>query len=305
MSLLRAKLAQLVFNTPLLMHPGKVVAALTAIGGRVVEGGIEFDGAIDAVDHVAFASGRPSAGRLGDGIGRSFDRAGALPFDIVDGVAVIPIEGTLVHKGSYVGMASGETSYEGLQAQIVRAARATNVKGVVFEVDSFGGQVNGAFETASMIARLSKQKPTLAILTDHAQSAGYLLAQAARQVIIPQHGSAGSIGAVMAHVDYSAMLAQRGIKVTLIAAGARKAEGNPYEPLPKDAADRWRADLETIRQNFALAIDASRGPRLDAAAALATEADGYMGSVAVEKGLADASADPNEAFDAFITAVNR
>jgi ClpP class serine protease len=305
MSLLRAKLAQLVFNTPLLMHPGKVVAALTAIGGRIVEGGVEFDGGIEAIDHRAFGNGRPSVGRLGDAVGREYDRAGALPFDIVDGVAVIPIEGTLVHKGSYVGMASGETSYEGLQAQILRAGRAPNVKGVVFEVDSFGGQVNGAFETASMIARLSQAKPTLAILTDHAQSAGYLLARAARKVIIPQHGSVGSIGAVMAHVDYSAMLAQRGIKVTVLAAGAHKAEGNPYEPLGKDAADRWRAELETIRLNFARAVAGSPGSRLDEASALATEAAGYMGAAAVEARLADAEADPSEAFDAFLNAVNR
>jgi transposase len=64
----------------------------------------------------------------------------------------------------------------------------------VFEVDSLGGELAGAFETADLIARLSAEKPTLAILTDHALSAGYLLASAARQIIMPEHGRAGSIG---------------------------------------------------------------------------------------------------------------
>jgi len=52
----------------------------------------------------------------------------------------------------------------------------TKHKGVVFEVDSFGGE----------------------LLTDHTLSAAYLLASAARQIIIPEYGRAGSIGALAA-----------------------------------------------------------------------------------------------------------
>ena len=74
----------------------------------------------------------------------------------------------------------------------------TKHKGVVFEVDSFGGELAGAFETTDLIARLSAEKPTLAILTNHTLAAAYLLASAARQIIIPEHGRAGSIGALAA-----------------------------------------------------------------------------------------------------------
>jgi hypothetical protein len=37
---LRPELAARVFNTPLLMHPGKLDAALAGIGERMVEGGV-------------------------------------------------------------------------------------------------------------------------------------------------------------------------------------------------------------------------------------------------------------------------
>ena len=47
----------------------------------------------------------------------------------------------------------GETSYEGLQAQVLRAMRNPTIKGVVFEVDSFGGELAGAFETATFPMR--------------------------------------------------------------------------------------------------------------------------------------------------------
>ena len=153
--ILRPELAGAVFNTPLLMHPGKLDAALAGIGERIVEGGVALQRAGERIDHVAFEHRRPLAGRIGDKVGRMLDDSGRQSFAIIDGVALIPIEGTLVHKGAYVGAYSGRTSYGGLQAQVLRALRNPAIKGMVFEVDSFGGELAGAFETADLIARLS------------------------------------------------------------------------------------------------------------------------------------------------------
>jgi signal peptide peptidase SppA len=303
--ILRPELAARVFNTPLLMHPGKLDAALTGIGGRIVEGGVVIDGAGEIIEHVAFQNGRPSAGRVGDRTGRRYDANSVQPFDVVDGVALIPVEGTLVHKGAYVGAMSGRTSYEGLQAQVMRAMRNPTIKAAVFEVDSFGGELAGAFETADMIASLSAEKPTLAILTDHALSAGYLLASAARQIIMPEHGRAGSIGVVTLHTDWSKALDQQGVRVTVLRAGAHKMAGNPFEALGDEVAQRIVGDLEAARQTFAASVGRYRGSRFTAEAALATEAQDYRGRDAVALGLADATGHALEAFDGFLKVINR
>lgn len=299
------QIAARLFNTPLAVDPEKAAAILSGIGGRVVEGGIQIDGGFDPIAHVAFENGRPSAGVIGDRLGRAMESRGRSILDVVEGVAVIGIEGSLVHKGGWVGSNSGQTSYQGLQAQIVRAAADPKVKGVVFEVDSFGGEVAGAFETADMIAELSAFKPTLSILTDHALSAGYLLASAARQIVGPESGRAGSIGVITLHADFSAKLAKEGVKVTILAAGERKAEGNPFEPLPKDVADRIRGDLQAERQRFAEAVGRYRGTRFSAVAALATEADSFRGKDAASIGLIDATGPGNAAFAGFLASVNR
>jgi ClpP class serine protease len=301
--ILRPELAARVFNTPLLMHPGKLDAALAGIGERIVEGGVILQGAGDRIEHMAFGNDNPLAGRIGDKVGKMLDDRGRQPFAIVDGVALIPIEGTLVHKGAYVGAYSGRTSYEGLQAQVLRATRDPAVKGVVFEVDSFGGELAGAFETADLIARLSAKKPTLAILTDHALSAGYLLASAARQIIIPEHGRAGSIGVVTLHADFSAALDQRGIKVTVLRAGAQKMAANPFEPLGDDTVQRLMGDLEAARATFAESVGRYRGKRFTSQAALSTEAQDYRGGEAVALGLADPTGHALEAFDRFVWAI--
>ena len=174
----------------------------------------------------------------------------------------------------------------------------------MFEVDSFGGELAGAFETADLIARLSSEKPTLAILTDHALSAGYLLASAARQIIIPEHGRAGSIGVVTLHADLSAALEQRGIKVTVLRAGAQKMSANPFEPLAGDTIQRLLVDLEAARTTFAESVGRYRGNRFTSQAALATEAQDYRGSDAVALGLADATGHALEAFERFVKAIN-
>ena len=303
--ILRPELAGRIFNTPLLMHPGKLDAALAGIGGRIIAGGVVLEGAGDRIDHAAFENGRPLAGRIGDRTGRRYDANGSAVFDTIDGVALIPIEGTLVHKGAYVGAMSGRTSYEGLQAQVLRALRNPAVKAVVFEVDSFGGELAGAFETADMIARLSAAKPTLAILTDHALSAGYLLASAARQIVMPEHGRAGSIGVVTLHTDWSKALEQQGVKVTVLRAGAHKFAGNPFEVLPEAAANRIVSDLEAARTAFAESVGRYRGARFTAQAALATEAQDYRGREAIAIGLGDATGHALDAFDSFVGVINR
>ncbi|GGF38325.1 peptidase S49 [Youhaiella tibetensis] len=298
------RISNLIFDQPHLYHPRKAETFVHAFGPRLTGYQVALTNGMGGVDHTAFANGRPSAAIIGDGLGRAYDRKGYSTFDVVQGVAIIGVEGTLVQKGAWIGASSGETSYQGLQTQIARAS-GDHIKGVVFEVDSFGGQVNGAFETAAMIRKLSAQKPTIAILTDYAYSAAYLLASQARQIIVPQFGGAGSIGVVMLHADWSGNLEQDGIKVTLIHSGKHKVDGNPYEPLPAEVLARWQSQSDQIRDRFAEAVATGRGKRLSKAAALKTEAEAFTASEAVELGLADAVGDPLAAFDAFIKEVNR
>lgn len=305
MSLRYAHIAQRIFNTPLMYDPRKAEAFLHGLGGRIAGDTIVVTNPEGAVDHLAGANGRPLAGKVGSRIERAYTRANMLPFDMVDNVAIIPVEGSLVHKGSWLGNSSGQTSYQGLQAQVAMARRSNLVRGVAYEVDSYGGEVNGGFETAAAMAQLSKEKPTIAILTDYAYSAGYLLASQARQIVMPRYGGAGSIGVIMIHADYSQALDEAGIRLTIIRAGKKKADGNPYEPLNAALAEQWQAQAESMRQDFAETVAKGRRGRITKAKALATEAGVYDAAEAVSLGLADAVGDPLEAFNAFVKEVNR
>jgi signal peptide peptidase SppA len=293
-----AYVAARTFNAPLLVHAGKAADFAAALGPRILGASVTVRGA-EPRAHVAHA--RDLMGELGDPLSQWVDDRDA--FYRVGAVGVIPIEGTLVHKGSFIGSYSGDTSYEGLHRQVNAARRDPLVRGVVFEVDSCGGEVSGVFDCAEAIFELSAEKPTIAILTDVAFSAGYLLAAATRQIVIPETGGAGSIGVIAMHADFSGALEKDGVAVTIIKAGEHKADGNSFQALPADVASRWQAELERTRRQFAETVGRFRGSRLTTEAALATEADCFTGIDAVKTGLADAVGRPSETFAAFCAAV--
>ena len=221
---------------------------------------------------------------------------------MVNGIAVIEIAGTLVHRGAWIGQSSGLTSYEGIAAQLQAALADPGVRGVALDIDSFGGEVAGAFDLADRIRAARAQKPVQAFVAEHALSAGYVLASQADRIILPRTGAVGSIGVVALHTDMSGALDQKGIAVTLIHAGAHKIDANPYQPLPEAVHDQMQGELEVVRFLFAETVAAGRGVRLTHASALATEAAVFRGTDAITAGLADELSDPVTAFHAFAAA---
>lgn len=293
------EIASRMFNTPLMLHPAKGDIIARAFGPRVL-GHPEAAVAISGGETMGIVGQklRNAVDWEGDKIYRGPDRA-------AEGIALIEIEGSLVNKGKWLGKSSGMTSYEGIGVQISDCIADASIKGAILEVDSFGGEVTGAFDCAELIFELSKVKPTIAVLTDHACSAGYLLAAAARQIVIPATGICGSIGVISMHVDMSAWLAKEGLNVTILKAGAHKADLNPYEPLPKDVVERELTELEELRVEFAATVSRFRAGRLSLESALATEAGVYRGQKAVEAGLADAVARPSQVLAAFEEELSR
>ncbi|WP_189382061.1 S49 family peptidase [Gemmobacter nanjingensis] len=297
-----AQIAQRAFNTPLMVDPAKALAFLSGLGPRITGQEITFQGlGVDTDDQPA-ASLPARASLFGNDLAQRHQRNGTQPFAVVDGIAVIEITGTLVHRGAWIGQSSGLTSYEGIAAQLQAALADPGVRGIALDIDSFGGEVAGAFDLADRIRAARTQKPVHAFVAEHALSAGYVLASQADRIILPRTGAVGSIGVVALHTDMSGALDQKGIGVTLIHAGAHKVDANPYQPLPDAVHDQMQRELEVVRFLFAETVAAGRGDRLTHASALATEAAVFRGSDAIAAGLADDLADPVTAFHAFAAA---
>lgn len=152
----------------------------------------------------------------------------------MNGIAVLPVSGTLVSRTRALQPYSGMTGYNGIIARLQQAASDPMVDGILLDMDTPGGMVAGAFDCADIIARVRDIKPVWALANDMNCSAGQLLASAASRRLVTQTARTGSIGVMMAHSNYGAVLEKQGVEITLIYSGSHKVDGNPYSHLPDD-----------------------------------------------------------------------
>ncbi|MER9003326.1 S49 family peptidase [Mesorhizobium sp. M0862] len=282
--------ASLLFDTPLLIHRGKANTILTAIGPRIL------DGLAVSANELPRAPREARAGQ-----GRAF-RSGGYMAD--NGIAVLPVLGTLIRRGSWLDSESGLTSYSALSDAVTEIMYDPTVRGLMLELDSPGGEANGCFDLARFIRSASEEagKPVWCHVNEVAASAGYAIASAASQIWVPTTGEVGSIGCLAAHVDVSEADKMAGVRWTYIFYGAEKADGNMHEPLSNRARAAVQADVDALGEMFVQLVSQHRG--IDAAAIRATEACMYRGVDAVESGLADVSGSFDEALQAFANSVD-
>ncbi len=266
-------LAARLFNTPLLVHPGKLDAIIAGLGGRLLGAPLDLTPGAEAsgVAPEMFSTRRGQRGDEG--------------YAVTDGVAVIHASGALVHRSRLDGASSYLLGYNELAGQVEAAQADPEVHAILQVWDSPGGEVSGAFEYAERMHALRGSKPMWSIADTMAASAAYLGGSAFERMAVAGTGYVGSIGVVMRHVDFSRALDNDGIRVTHIFAGSHKVDGNPYEPLPKDVQAAMQEEIDGLYTMFVDAVSRQRG--ISAETVRATQARVYRGEAAVSMGLAD------------------
>ena len=141
-------LASRLFGTPLLIHRPKLDVILSVVGQRI---GMADVPAMPAMDMAVYQ--RP--------------HAAAAP----EGIAVIPIHGSLVKRSLGMEAASGLTSYGEIAAMLDTALADPQVSGILLDIDSPGGEASGSFELARRVREVAALKPVWAVANDAAYSA--------------------------------------------------------------------------------------------------------------------------------------
>ncbi|HGO6081306.1 serine peptidase [Burkholderia aenigmatica] len=280
-------LATRLFNVPIAITPHKAEIVMAALADRLgITQLFRPDG------HVIALAGGGAQAFLSD-MDAEDEPVDMRPYEVWEGIARIPIQGTLVHKLGTLHPWSGMTGYDGIRALLSLAMEDPEVRAIVLDIDSPGGEVAGCFDLTDSIYEARGQKPIWSILTESAYSAAYAIASATDKIIVPRTGGTGSVGVICMHVDFSKALSQAGIDVTLIHYGDRKADGNEYSPLSKDARARVQADVDTMGELFVETV--ARNRSLTAARVRSTQAGTFLGAAGVEVGFADAVMAPDEA----------
>jgi len=206
-------------------------------------------------------------------------------YGLQNGVAVIPVRGTITKNAGFLSYLFGGRSLAGLQKMIGDALDDYDVEAIVLDFDSPGGTVAGISEAADYIARANRQKPVVASGSMIA-SAAYWLAAAAARVVVDAGAVVGSIGILTVHADFSKMDERFGVKYTYLTAGKYKAIANDSEPLSDEARAYLQQRLDYYYGLFVDSVANHRGMDSDA---VLKAADGriWIGAQAVDAGLAD------------------
>ena len=158
----------------------------------------------------------------------------------------------------------GITSYTAIAANFAEALQDPGVRGILFDVDSPGGETVGCFELCDQIYSSRGQKPIYAVANDLAASAAYAIASAADRVFVTRMGAVGSVGVFACHVDQSRADAKAGFNYEFVYAGARKIvehEAGQFEQWLRTQG--VVPTIRALRDHFAHVADAEVGKALD------------------------------------------
>ncbi|MQM37927.1 hypothetical protein KBTX_01931 [wastewater metagenome] len=203
--------------------------------------------------------------------------------------AVVDLDGTIAADTP----ASADRVINGLE----EAFSASGAQAVMLRINSPGGSPVQARRIYAAIQRLRAahpDKPLYAVTGDIAASGAYYVAAAADRIYADPASLVGSIGVIMGGFGYTGAMEKLGIERRLYTAGRNKAMLDPFSETNPAVEEHVQSMLEEIHQQFIDAVKQGRGDRL------ASDRDDifsglvWTGARAVDLGLADALATPDE-----------
>jgi signal peptide peptidase SppA len=202
-----------------------------------------------------------------------------------DGMAVVKIHGAITRRPSILSLIFGGTSTEEMTQAFRAMASDDRVKGVVLDVNSNGGSVQGVEMATEALRELRAAKPVTSIANDNMNSAAYHIGSAADEIFVTPSSTVGSIGVYAMLVNRAEALEDAGIKVKIVRAGEFKAKPNSWEQLDKKDVQLVQENVNKFYEDFVSAVATNRGMTYEEALALA---DGTVeiGANAIDRGLA-------------------
>ena len=231
------------------------------------------------VDQIEAATWRAAHGEFDLGVDH-----GALYETLGNGVAVIPVIGTISRRNSLFTMLFGGAPLDDLEAALDEATADTSVNEIVLQFNSPGGSVDGIFATAAKIQSLSIHgDKTIRAFVETANSAAYLLASQCDEIIIQPGGDAGSIGIIAQIPDTSRFEKNLGIDTKIFRSSPGKAPG--VGPMTESAAQAIQKQVDSLFIRFRDAVADVRSHALNIDAVATGET--WLDTDAVDIGIAD------------------
>ncbi|MCX6738967.1 MAG: S49 family peptidase [Candidatus Parcubacteria bacterium] len=199
-------------------------------------------------------------------------------------VAVIPITGELV---THIDKSDDqtETDSKDVVMAIRKADADMNIKAIILEINSPGGNTVGAEEVVNALHNTKKH--TISLIRSQGLSAGYMVASATNVIFASHTSMVGDIGVTQSYTDNAKANRGNGITFNQLSLGKFKDMSDPNKPLTQEEKDLiTRNGLQPAYDFFVATVAENRHLSIDI---VRTMADGswVLGDQALKEKLID------------------
>jgi ClpP class serine protease len=202
-----------------------------------------------------------------------------------DGVAVINAFGPIFPRADMFTDISGATSVDTLALRFGEALNAPDVKAIVLNIDSPGGNVVGVNEFAKMIYGARGKKPIIAYTGGLCASAAYWIASAADKIVTDETAFLGSIGVVAAWTDDSEARKKDGLIDYVVVSS--QSPDKRQDLNSEDGRAKLQAELDALADVFIGTVARHRGARATTVQEKYGKGGVLISDEAVKVGMAD------------------
>jgi signal peptide peptidase SppA len=213
-------------------------------------------------------------------------------YKVVNGVAIICIDGQMSKRGSSFGGCSTVETRKAVRA----AADDWMVRSIILHICSPGGTVSGTSDLADDVLAARGKKPVFAYIADMGCSAAYWVASQCERIYANTTAVVGSIGTYTVLEDDTGFSEQMGIKYRVVSTGEYKGLGADGAVTDKLVADVQR-EVDELNAPFLAAVTNGRAGKIADVPAIA-DGRAHVGEQARQLGLIDEIASLDAAIEA-------
>ena len=196
-------------------------------------------------------------------------------------VAVIPLQGVIT-----------DSTKAQMDRFFARADEDKNVKALVIEIDSPGGEVTPSDEIYNRILKYRADHPAIPVavsMRSTAASGGYYAACGAEHIVAEETTVTGSIGVLWPRFNIHDLMNKYGVRdMTIVSTGTPfKDAGSPFETTDEKKEKYLQGLVDQMFTRFKDVVGKSRKPKLTAPINDIADGRAYTAQEAMKNGLVD------------------
>ncbi len=211
---------------------------------------------------------------------------------IRDGIAIIKVSGPLFRYANLMTRVCCATSYELLAQDFNKAVQSPQIRGILLDIDSPGGEVNGCSELSDMIFQARGKKPIIAYASGACCSGAYWIASACDKILATDTAVLGSIGVVSVF--------EKDDEIKTIEIVSSQSPNKRPDVNTEEGRAKIQARVDELAEVFIAKVARNRGITAVDVVKNFGAGDVSVGQYAVRNGLADGLS----SFEAIITDLN-